>query len=194
MFIWAFWKLGLFCIKWAICSALSTNVEGKLVKSELKCLKWAKVWFSMLVSSSLFIFHSSLVIGPAPISREPSSIGAGSALRYEILDAHIAYSVIHGYSPFTNHHFLLFGLLQKKQIFKMVPCLLHAGIRASVKTEGPHKCPDVRVWYENRLAFDRICRIKLLWAQQLNNFYFFQIWPVTMCACGRAFLPILTRH
>ena len=25
-------------------------------------------------------------------------------------------------------------------------------------------------------------------------FYFFQIWPVTMCAFGRAFLPILTRQ
>ena len=29
-----------------------------------------------------------IVIGPAPISHELSSIGAGSALRYEILDAH----------------------------------------------------------------------------------------------------------
>ena len=30
--------------------------------------------------------HWLIVIGPAPISRELSSIGAGSALRYEILD------------------------------------------------------------------------------------------------------------
>ena len=30
--------------------------------------------------------HGLLVIGPAPISRELSSIGAGSALRYEILE------------------------------------------------------------------------------------------------------------
>ena len=30
--------------------------------------------------------HGLLVIGPAPISHELSSIGAGSALRYEILE------------------------------------------------------------------------------------------------------------
>jgi len=29
---------------------------------------------------------------------------------------------------------------------------------------------------------------------ELKFFYFFQIWPVTMCAFGRASLPILTRH
>ncbi len=38
-----------------------------------------------------------MVICPAPISHELSSIGAGSALRYEILDSRIAYSVFHGY-------------------------------------------------------------------------------------------------
>ncbi len=36
-------------------------------------------------SPKVFPFRSK-VIGPAPISRELSSIGAGSALRYEILD------------------------------------------------------------------------------------------------------------
>ena len=30
--------------------------------------------------------HGLLVIGPAPISHELSSIGAGSALRYEIVE------------------------------------------------------------------------------------------------------------
>jgi len=33
-----------------------------------------------------------------------------------------------------------------------------------------------------------------LWAKEIKIFYFFQIWPVTMCAFGRAFLPILTRQ
>ena len=30
--------------------------------------------------------------------------------------------------------------------------------------------------------------------KELKFFYFFWIWPVTMCAFGRAFLPILTRQ
>ena len=33
------------------------------------------------------IVHGLLVIGPAPISRELSSIGAGSSLRYEIVES-----------------------------------------------------------------------------------------------------------
>ena len=72
------------------------------------------------------------------------------------------------------HHFLLFGLLQKKKAL--------------------YKCPDAQVWCEKWLVFDRIHRIKLLVIKELNFFYFFQIWPFTMCAFGRAFLPILTRQ
>ena len=39
IFICLFRKLALFCKKRPICRGSSTVVEGKLVKSELKCLK-----------------------------------------------------------------------------------------------------------------------------------------------------------
>ncbi len=35
------------------------------------------------------------VVGPAPISRELSSIGAGSALRYEILTCYLRLGVVY---------------------------------------------------------------------------------------------------
>jgi len=42
-------------------------------------------------------------------------------------------------------------------------------------------------------CFDRINRIKLLVTKQIKFFYFFQIWPVTMCAFGR-FSPLEVRR
>ncbi|MGR3310661.1 MAG: hypothetical protein ACUZ77_07785 [Candidatus Brocadiales bacterium] len=58
---------------------------------------WFKVHGSrFMVQGSWFI--GSWFIGPAPISRELSSIGAGSALRSEILDA-CKWFIVHGSFP-----------------------------------------------------------------------------------------------
>ena len=47
--------------------------------------RFGRLLCALVVEKVQFEVHSSLVIGPAPISHELSSIGAGSALRYEIL-------------------------------------------------------------------------------------------------------------
>ena len=44
----------------------------------------------------VLMWYGREVVGPAPISRELSSIGAGSSLRYEILDG---CEWLNGYSP-----------------------------------------------------------------------------------------------
>ena len=57
---------------------------GKAVKIFI-FFRFGRLLCAFLVEKVQFVVHSSLVIGPAPISHEQSSIGAGSALRYEIL-------------------------------------------------------------------------------------------------------------
>lgn len=43
-----------------------------------------------------------------------------------------------------------------------------------------YKCTNVHFWYEKRVLFDRIDRIKLISEKELKIFYFFGILPLSM--------------